>query len=133
LLTRPFAGVFRGWTLGRASASLRIMRFLAALALLLQVQPLVASALCLYDARMARMECTMPHGDGPAGGTFRASDPGMPGGCAAMAYCAAAPTAWPRFAERPQVIPIVHASPVLSDAPLAPGTGPAPPFHPPRV
>ncbi len=108
------------------------MRILAALALLLQVQPLVGSALCFHDAEIARAECTMPHQEQPAS-ALTAPDPGVPGSCPSMAYCAPAAPAVPKFAEHFQITSFVHGAPALIDDSLAPGEPLAPPFHPPRA
>jgi hypothetical protein len=109
------------------------MRILAALALLLQVQPVVGSALCFHDAEIGRAECTMPHEERPASSTLTTPDPGVPGGCPSMGYCAPAAPAVPKFAEHFQFTSFVHGAPALMDSSMAPGDGPAPPFHPPRA
>jgi hypothetical protein len=109
------------------------MRILAVLALLLQVQPLVGSALCFHDAEIARAECTMSHEGQPASSTLTTPDPGVPGGCPGMAYCAPAAPAVPKFAEHFQITPLVHSAPALNYSLLAPGEPLAPPFHPPKA
>jgi hypothetical protein len=109
------------------------MRVLAALALLLQLQPLVGSALCLHDAAVARTECSMPHDGQPARGMLTASNPGAPSACPSMGYCAPAASAVPKFAEQFQITSFVHGEPALMDPSMAPGEPPTPPFHPPKA
>jgi hypothetical protein len=109
------------------------MRFLAALTLLLQLQPLAGSALCFHDAEVARAECTMPHDEQPTSSTFTAQTTGMPSGCPSMVYCAPAAPTVPEFAEHFQITSLVHGGPALIDSSMAPGVPQTPPFHPPRA
>jgi len=109
------------------------MRFLAALALLLQLQPLVGSALCFHDAEMAKAECTMPHEGQPAKSSLTSPAAELPGGCPSMRYCAPAAPAVPRFAEHLQITSFVHGAPGLTYSFLAPGEPLGPPFHPPKA
>ncbi len=109
------------------------MRLLAVLVLLLQLQPLVGSVLCFHDAEVANAECTMPHEGQPAGSTLTASESGVPGGCPGMVYCAATAPGIPKVAEHLQITSSVHGAPALTDASMALGDGPAPPFDPPRA
>lgn len=109
------------------------MRVLAVLALLLQLQPLVGSALCAHDAAAARTECSMPHEGQPGTGMFTAPDTGAPSACPSMGYCAPAASAVPKFAEQFQITWFVHGAPALMDPSMAPGEPLAPPFHPPRA
>jgi hypothetical protein len=110
-----------------------IVRALAVLALLLQLQPLVGSALCAHDAEVARTECSMPHEQQPATGTLTAPDTGAPSACPSMGYCAPAASAVPKFAEQFQITSFVHGAPALMDRSMVPGEPLAPPFHPPRA
>ena len=109
------------------------MRILAALALLLQLQPLVGSVLCFHDAEIARAECSMPHEGPPAGTTLTAPSTGGQSGCPSMVYCALVAPAVPKFAEDFQITSLVYGAPALIDPSLPPGDPPGPPFHPPRA
>jgi hypothetical protein len=109
------------------------MRVLAALALLLQFQPLIGSVICFHDAEMAKAECTMPHEGQPASRTLTTPASELPGGCPSMGYCAPAAPAVPKFAEHFQVTSFVHGAPALTYSSLAPGEPLGPPFHPPKA
>jgi hypothetical protein len=109
------------------------MRFLAALVLLLQLQPLAGSALCFHDAEVAKAECTMPHNERPITSMFTAQTTGVPGGCPSMAYCAPAAPTVPEFAEHFQISSLVHGAPTLIDPSMAPSEPQTPPFHPPKA
>lgn len=109
------------------------MRLLAALVLLLQLQPLVGSAFCFHDAEMAKAECTMPHEERPASGTLTAPTTGDPGGCPSMGYCAPVTPAVPKFAEHFQISSFVHGAPALNYSSWEPGEPLGPPFHPPKA
>lgn len=111
----------------------RAMRILAALALLLQLQPLIGSVICFHDAEMANVECTMPHQVRPASGTLAAPTSGNPGGCPSMGYCAPAAPAVPKLGERFQITPLVHSASALHYSSLTPGEPLGPPFHPPKA
>jgi hypothetical protein len=109
------------------------MRILAALVLLVQLQPLVGSALCLHDAEMVRDECSMPHEERSASSKLTTPQSSVPGGCPSMEFCASAAPAVPNVAEQFQLTAFVHGAPALMDSSLAPGEGPAPPFDPPKA
>jgi hypothetical protein len=109
------------------------MRFLAAFTVLLQLQPLAGSALCVFDAEVAKPECTMPHEEAPAGGTLTAPGTGVPSACPSMGYCAPAAPAVPKLAQHFQITSFVHRAPALNYPFLASGQPSAPPFHPPRA
>ena len=108
------------------------MRFLAALVLLLQLQPLAGSALCFHDAELAKAECGMPHEERPADSAFTETSE-VPGGCPSMAYCAPAAPTIPEFAEHFQITSLVHGAPALIDSSMAPGEPQTPPFPPPKA
>ena len=108
------------------------MRVLAALALLLQFQPLLGSVIC-FHAEMAKAECTMPHEEQPARGTLTTPSTAVPGGCPSMGYCAPAAPAVPKLVERFQITTLVHSAPALIYSSLAPGEPLGPPFHPPKA
>ena len=110
-----------------------IMRFLAALALLLQLQPLAGSALCFHDAEVAKAECSMPHEERPTGSTFTVQTTQVPGGCPSMGYCAPAAPTVPEFAEHFQITSFVHGDLALVAPSMAPGESLTPPFHPPKA
>jgi hypothetical protein len=109
------------------------MRALAALALLLQLQPLAGSALCAHDAVVARTECSMPDHEQPGTGTLAAPGSGDPSTCTSMGYCAPAASAVPNFAEEFQITSFVHGALTLMHPSMAPAEPLAPPFHPPRA
>jgi hypothetical protein len=109
------------------------MRFLATLALLLQLQPLVGSALCFHDAELAKAECTMPHEERPASSSLTNPSTELPGGCPSMGYCAPAAPAVPKLAEHFQITSFVHSAPALTHSSLALGEPLGPPFHPPKA
>lgn len=109
------------------------MRFLAALAFLFQLQPVVGSALCFHDAEMGRTECAMPHEERRDSGTLTDLGAELPGECPSMGYCAPAAPAVPKFAEHFQVTAFLHGAPALAYSFLAPGEPLRPPFHPPKV
>ena len=109
------------------------MRLLAAFVLVLQFQPLVGSAVCIYDAGHARAECTMPHHEQPAGGSLMAASTAAPGSCAGMSYCAPTAPAVLELAEHFRISSSSHRAPALNRSFLAPGDPLAPPFHPPKA
>lgn len=109
------------------------MRVLAALALLLQLQPLVGSALCIHDAAIARTECSMPHDGQPATGTLTAPGTGGHSACSSMGYCVPTAPAVPKVAEHFQITSFVHGALALTYTSLAPGEPLGPPFHPPKA
>lgn len=109
------------------------MRFLAALVLLLQLQPLMSSVVCFHDAEIAKAECAMPHEGWPAEPTLAPVGSAMPTGCAGAGSCAPTAPAVLKFAHYLQITPVMHSAPALMDASLAPGDPLAPPFHPPRA
>ena len=109
------------------------MRFLAAVALLLQLQPLVGSALCFHETEMAKPECSMPHEDEPAGSGLTSPAAELPPGCPSMGYCAPAAPAVPRLAGHLQVTAFIHSAPASAHSSLAPGEPLGPPFHPPKA
>lgn len=107
------------------------MRLLAGLTLLLQLQPLVGSALCFHQAEVAREECPMPQEE-PASGTLTTPYE-VPSACPSMGYCAPTAPAVPKLAEHFQITSLVHAAPAMIYAFLTPGETSGPPFHPPRA
>lgn len=109
------------------------MRFMAALVLLLQLQPLVGSVMCFHDAEIARADCTMPHDERPADRTLAPVGTPAPNGCASSGYCAPTVPAVIKSAHYLQVTPVIHGAPALTAASMAPGEPPAAPFHPPRA
>jgi hypothetical protein len=109
------------------------MRFLAVVVLLLQLQPLAGSAICLHDAEVGRAECAMPHQERAVGGTLSAPGAATPAECSSMDYCAPSALSVVSLAEHFQIAWIVHRQPALSGRCLAPGDEPAPPLHPPRA
>jgi hypothetical protein len=109
------------------------MRFLAALAFLLQLQPLAGSVICFHNAEMASAECTMPHEKPLASSSLTVPSTGAPSGCPSMGYCAPTAPAVPKFDQHFQIVSFVHAALALIDPSMAPGESPAPPFDPPRA
>jgi hypothetical protein len=109
------------------------MRVVAALVLLLQLQPVVSFALCVHDAAVATTECSMPDEAQPGTGTLTVPSTGTPGACFSMAYCAPTASAVPKFAEQFQITSFVHGAPAPMDLTMALGDPPAPPFHPPKA
>ena len=109
------------------------MRFLAALALLLQLQPVVGSALCFHDAEMANAECAMPHEEKRASSTVTGPATELPDGCPSMGYCAPAAPAVPKFTEHFQITSSFRSAPALTYSSLAPSQPLGPPFHPPKA
>lgn len=108
------------------------MRLVAALALLLQLQPLIGSVICFHD-EAARAECAMPHQERPASGTLAAPATEIPGACPGMGYCAPTAPAVPKLVEHFQITPLVHGASALNHSSLAPGEPLGPPFHPPKA
>jgi hypothetical protein len=108
------------------------MRLLAALVLLLHLQPVIGAAFCFHDAELAKTECSMPHEERPGGAALTSPSPKGPAGCASMGYCAPAAPAVPKLVERFQFSSFVHSAPALNYPLLASGEPSAPPFHPPR-
>ena len=108
------------------------MRILAALALLLQLQPLVGSALCFHDAA-AKTECRMPSQGQLGTGPLSQPGAGSPSTCPSMGYCAPTAPGVPKLAEQLQITSFVHGAPALM-APSLASAGPVrPPFHPPKT
>lgn len=109
------------------------MRHIAVLLLLLQLQPVVGSVLCLHDAELGRAECTMPQAQRPAGAVIGMPDTDAAAGCAGMAYCAPSAPAVPIPVDHLALTAYIHPTPLLSPPPLPSGEPSAPPFHPPRA
>ncbi|CAN5806535.1 hypothetical protein BH24GEM1_BH24GEM1_20530 [soil metagenome] len=109
------------------------MRFLGLVVLLLQLQPLVGSAMCFHDAEMAKAECTMPHDRRSIESAVAPVGADLPAGCASAGHCAPSAPAVIKLAHAFQATPVVHRAPALVLASLAPGDPLPPPFHPPRA
>lgn len=109
------------------------MRLLGAFVLLLQLQPFVGSALCVYDAEIEKAECAMPQQDQPVAAALTAVGAGLPIGCAGGGYCAPGAAAVIKFTPAFQIAPLIHNPPATGEASLAPGDPSPPPFHPPRA
>jgi hypothetical protein len=109
------------------------MRFLAALALLVQLQPLVGSALCFHQAEMAKAKCAMPHEERPASSGVTSPAAELPGGCPSMGYCAPAAPAVPKPGKHFQITSPPYSAPTPTYSSLATGEPLGPPFHPPKA
>ena len=106
---------------------------LAALLLLVQLQPLTGIALCLgFSDRASQKECEMPdHGAVPHS-TLAQTESSSPG-CALASVCSPSPTAVPSLTEHVVTTTALPPEvPITGTATLA-STFSAPPFHPPKV
>ena len=107
---------------------------LAALFLLLQLQPMLGVAACLGLVRQpAQQECKMPeHGTAP---TQQLSQPVPLSGqsCALASVCAPAAPAVPSFVGQLESSVPLHAVAAIAGDMAPPEVATAPPFHPPRV
>jgi hypothetical protein len=106
---------------------------LAALVLLLQLQPLAGTALCLgISDRASQKECEMPeHGAVPRSALAQ-SESGSPS-CALASVCSPSPLAVPSLTEDVVITtPPPPEAAVTRTVTLA-SIFSAPPFHPPRV
>lgn len=111
-----------------------IMRFIGALLLLLQLQPLGAAALCLHGHGSEVAECgDMHETQALAERTLAQPGTGHTAACMASDYCAWTAPAVLRFAQHFQVVASLHRAPAQLIAALAPGDPLTPPFHPPRA
>jgi hypothetical protein len=106
----------------------------AAILLLLQLQPLLGAGACVSLGRAsAQRECTMPeHGSDP-GSSVGEPSPHTTQSCALASVCAPAPLAIPVIGSQ-----MVRRATFTTNASIAPTTWPvevatAPPFHPPRA
>jgi hypothetical protein len=110
------------------------MRFLAVLVLLLQLQPVIGSALCFHDTELSKPECAMPHDERPtADRTLTATGAEVPTGCASTVYCTRSTPAVLDFAQHLQIAALIQGAPVRIAPAMASDAALASPFHPPRV
>jgi hypothetical protein len=104
----------------------------AALVLLLQLQPLLGTAVCLSSERAARPECEMPDHVAVPHRTVTPSEPPAPN-CALASICAPSPLAIVSLPERVESLIAVQSEPPITAAHNLFGISSAPPFHPPRA
>ena len=106
---------------------------LVALLLLLQLQPLLGTVVCLsFSDVAARSECEMPDNVAvPYSGVAHTQSPAL--NCALASVCAPSPLAVVGLAESIEsVVAFCSPSPIMA-APALFGISSAPPFHPPRA
>ena len=106
---------------------------LAALVLLLQLQPLLGTAACLRLSDQAgKPECQMPdHSAMPYSSVAQTQSPAP--NCALASVCAPSPLAILSLPENLESVIALHSeSPIVATAALF-GISSAPPFHPPRA
>ena len=106
---------------------------LAALLLLLQLQPLLGTAACLgLSDRASKAECEMSeHGAMPDSSVAQTESPAP--NCALASVCAPSPLTIVSLPESLEsVVAFYSQSPIMA-APALFGISSAPPFHPPRA
>jgi hypothetical protein len=106
---------------------------LAALVLLLQLQPLLGTVACLgLSDRASQAECQMPeHGATPYSTVAQTEAP-VPN-CALASVCAPSPLAVVSLPENLESVIALHSEPPRMVATTPLGISSAPPFHPPRA
>jgi hypothetical protein len=106
---------------------------LAALALLLQLQPLLGTAACLGLSRQGpQQECQMPEHGAVPHSTVAQPDSSTPN-CALASVCAPTPLAIASLADRLESIITLYTESGNLSAPTLFGISSAPPFDPPRA
>ena len=104
---------------------------LTVLVVLLQLRPVLGSAVCLHAAAHPQQECQMPgHGGHPASAL---SEGGAAQDCALGKACAPSTLVIPRSAETVSFIPLLNRAPAALVVLLRPGDSVAPPLPPPIV
>jgi hypothetical protein len=106
---------------------------LAAVLLLLQLQPVLGTVACLELSKPAtQQDCRMPEHGQSSTPAFTAFDVAT-SSCELATICTPAPLAVPGFsASLETAVPLFEAAgPLAATLPL--GISPAPPFHPPRA
>jgi hypothetical protein len=106
---------------------------LAALLLLLQLQPLFGAVECLtISDRANQPECQMPeHGMVPHSTIAQTESPAP--NCALASACAPSPLAIVSLRESPESAIALNSEPLITASATLLGISSAPPFHPPRV
>lgn len=106
---------------------------LAALVLVLQLQPLFGTAACLGLSDRARQaECQMPeHGAMPYSTVAQTEAPAP--NCALASVCAPSPLAIVSLPENLESVVALHSALPLMMATTLFGVSSGPPFHPPRA
>jgi hypothetical protein len=106
---------------------------LAALLLLVQLQPVLGTIACFgLSERAALQECRMAeHGQAPAS-SFTAAG-ATTHSCELATLCMPAPLAIPGFSSRLEAAVPLHATAVSLAATSPRDISPTPPFHPPRA
>jgi hypothetical protein len=106
---------------------------LAALVLLLQLQPVLGTVACLgLPKQGAQQECQMPEHGAVPHSTVAAPNSSAPN-CALASVCAPTPLAIMSLADGPQSTIAGSTESRSMAAPALLGIFSAPPFHPPRV
>ena len=113
--------------------ALRMKHLLAALLLLLQLQPLLGTAVCLsVSDRAAQSECEMPDSVAVPHSAIAHTESSAPN-CALVSVCAPSILAILGLAQRLQSgVAFYSQSPIMATPALV-GISFAPPFHPPRA
>jgi hypothetical protein len=112
---------------------------LAALVLLLQLQPILGTAVCLGLSDRAEAECQIPeHGAMPEHGAAMpqstVAQPELPApNCALASACAPSPLTIVSLPENLESIVALYSKPLVMAATTLFGVSSAPPFHPPRA
>jgi hypothetical protein len=106
---------------------------LAALLLLVQLQPLAGTALCLgFSDRASQKKCEMPeHGVVPHS-TLAQTESASPN-CAISLVCSPSPLAVPSFTDDLVVTTQLPAEVVITHTATLASIFSAPPFHPPKA
>jgi hypothetical protein len=106
---------------------------LAALVLLLQLQPLFGTAACLgLSGRASRPDCQMPDHVAVPHSTVAQTQSPAPN-CALASVCAPSPLATVSLLESLEYVIALNYNPSIMAAPTLFGISSAPPFHPPRA
>jgi len=116
-------------------SSVRSMRSaFAALLLLLQLQPVLGTAVCLGLMQQPNQaQCEMPeHGAVPSQSLSESAPIPIPN-CALASVCVPAPLALPDFANPPGKATVLGTAPAIAGLDLPLDVSSAPPFPPPRV
>jgi hypothetical protein len=109
------------------------MRLILALLLVLQLDPVLAAALCVQREHAMSTECAMPESPAPSERVLSPAGAEVVGGCAIAEFCLQSSPVVSQLSQEFQVAPVTHGS-LASWSPLdAPPGVLTPPFHPPRV
>jgi hypothetical protein len=107
--------------------------FLAVLLLLVQLQPLAGTALCLsFSDGASQKECEMPEHETVPRSALAQSETAAPN-CALASVCSPSPLAVPSLTEGVVIITALPPEVAITHPATLASVFSAPPFHPPRA